>query len=305
MPTNKLYLSDIIKFIWATTILFGGFLFKAENIIEEESQQYFQDYLNTENDISIMINTGVINTWEYHQSAAIINYQDICKESSKICSKTDFIWDFLDQEKILYLQDIKKVTNFIDTNNVVSQSFTDKLKILEINKEGGVRWYATRDTVVLNVSNLEDPSEFSQLSTHEFGHIFDLWFLQWNTKQKNSNFTEFKKSVFANNDPSLLYYAISWKWESIRKAEAKQKQFCSSYGMSNPFEDFAECYNLYINHNAMFKNIAIKDQNLTKKYNFIATLLKWKYINKATTNLELLKDNQNRRPRDTTKLSIQ
>jgi hypothetical protein len=42
--------------------LFGGFLFKAENIIEEESQQYFQDYLNTENDISIMINTGVINT---------------------------------------------------------------------------------------------------------------------------------------------------------------------------------------------------------------------------------------------------
>lgn len=294
-------MSDIIKFLWATVVLLGGFLYNAENIGEQESQEYFKDYLNKQE----ILSEQTVDSWSYHQSASTVTYQEICK-TAKICAKTDFVGNFLDQEKTKYIQDTNNITNFIDQNNVISPSFTDKLKTLKINnEEWSIRWYATWDTVVLNVWDLEDPYEYSQLSTHELGHIFDLGFLQWNSKQKNPNFTEFKKTVFANNDPSLLYYAISWNWENVRKAWAKQKNFCSWYGMSNPFEDFAECYNLYINHNAMFKNIATKDPKLAKKYNFMATVLEWKYLNKATTNLALVKDNQNRRPRDTTKVLIQ
>lgn len=74
--------------------------------------------------------------------------------------------------------------------------------------------------------------------------------------------------------------------------------------MSNPFEDFAECFNLYLNHNKFFKYIAKKDDVLAQKYNFIATLLQGKYINASTSNLALVKTNANWRNRDTTKIEI-
>jgi hypothetical protein len=40
--------------------------------------------------------------------------------------------------------------------------------------------------------------------------------------------------------------------------------------MYDPFEDFAECFNTYLNHNSFFKQIAKKNSSLEKKYNFIA-----------------------------------
>jgi hypothetical protein len=72
--------------------------------------------------------------------------------------------------------------------------------------------------------------------------------------------------------------------------------------MTNPFEDFAECFNLFINHQIFFKFAAIQNKTLAQKYNFISTLLQGEYISKNTQNLSLLKENYDRRPRDTTKL---
>ena len=72
--------------------------------------------------------------------------------------------------------------------------------------------------------------------------------------------------------------------------------------MTNPFEDFAECFNLYINHQNFFKIIAKGNSLLTKKYNFIATLLQGASLEKNTKDLELLKESKSRRPWDTTKL---
>jgi hypothetical protein len=61
--------------------------------------------------------------------------------------------------------------------------------------------------------------------------------------------------------------------ENIRKATAKKKDFCSGYGMTDPFEDFAECFNLYLNHNILFREITKNNTILKKKYNFIAALV--------------------------------
>ncbi len=73
--------------------------------------------------------------------------------------------------------------------------------------------------------------------------------------------------------------------------------------MSDPFEDLAECFNLYINHNIFFKEIAKKDNILKKKYNFIASIFDGKYMSSNNKELSLLTKNTTRRPRDTTKLS--
>jgi len=65
---------------------------------------------------------------------------------------------------------------------------------------------------------------------------------------------------------------LSWQSEKIRKSDAVKDDFCSGYGMTDPFEDFAECHNLYLNHNAIFKKMAISNDNMRKKYNFMANL---------------------------------
>jgi hypothetical protein len=73
--------------------------------------------------------------------------------------------------------------------------------------------------------------------------------------------------------------------------------------MSDPFEDFAECFNLYLNHNSLFKQIAKANKSLKKKYNFIARLFAGKYINDNKSNLTLIKSDLSRRPWDTTKIN--
>jgi hypothetical protein len=73
--------------------------------------------------------------------------------------------------------------------------------------------------------------------------------------------------------------------------------------MSDPFEDFAECFNLYTNHNGFFKQIAKTNSLLKKKYNIIASIFDGQYINTNTQDLALIATNSTRRPRDTTKLN--
>jgi hypothetical protein len=73
--------------------------------------------------------------------------------------------------------------------------------------------------------------------------------------------------------------------------------------MTDPFEDFAECFNLYVNHNIFFREIAKENSILKNKYNFIATIVDGKYMASNDAEIEKLQDNITRRPRDTTKLS--
>lgn len=111
-------------------------------------------------------------------------------------------------------------------------------------------------------------------------------------------YTEFGNIVFATDDISLKFYALSWDSENIRKSAAVKKDFCSGYGMSDPFEDLAECINLYIHHNALFQKFARQNKILTQKYNFLATLFSNKYLSDGTDSLD-----ENTRPRDTTKIN--
>lgn len=289
---------DIIKFLGACAVMLLGVLRKSEKIGEQSNDQYFQDYLNIQNTWGT---TGI--TKNIHKSAPEETYQTICEKKTVLCQKTSFEGIFFDQEKSTYIEYLWGITDFISAKNKISPDFLKTIKQVNINnEEGNRRGYATRDTIVLNILWLEGNNEFSQLSTHELGHIFDLWFLQGKQEQKDQNFTEFKKNVFSIDDPSLYYYKISRQNESIRKSSAKKKDFCSWYGMSNPFEDFAECFNLYIRHNKLFKFIAKKNPDLGKKYNFIATLFKWTYLEGEIKEILLVKDNPNRRTWDTTKI---
>jgi hypothetical protein len=73
--------------------------------------------------------------------------------------------------------------------------------------------------------------------------------------------------------------------------------------MTDPFEDFAECFNLYLNHNILFREMAKTNSTLTRKYNFIAIIIDGKYMASNDTEIEKIENNTTRRPRDTTKIS--
>lgn len=63
---------------------------------------------------------------------------------------------------------------------------------------------------------------------------------------------------FSLDDPSLEYYRYSRESETTRTATSEKSDFCSGYGMTNPFEDFAECHNLYLNNSQLFKKMALE-----------------------------------------------
>ncbi len=301
MPTNKVLFSDIIKFLIATSIILLGFLRKGEKVGETQENIFFQDYLSkqeTTETISQEIFSPKTSPEETHESAPEI--QDKCTQDDALCKKIEL----QETTAILpYKNQVYTTTYFINTNQIIKKKIVDTVQKIEIKDDKNEkRWYATRDTVVLNIGPIDNLKEFQNLSAHELGHIFDLWTIQGKSKTKNKFFTEFNRAVFSTDDPSILFYKISRESEKVRKKTATKKDFCSGYGMTNPFEDFSECFNLFINNQTFFKIIAKKNKTLELKYNFIATLLQGQYLEKNTQALQLLKEDIARRPRDTTKL---
>ena len=70
--------------------------------------------------------------------------------------------------------------------------------------------------------------------------------------------------------------------------------------MSDPFEDFAECHNLYLNHQDLFKSLAKNNPTLKEKYNYFANLYGGDYL--ANSPLSFRDLHADRRARDTTRI---
>lgn len=300
----------IIKFIIAVIVFYLLLAFNVfhlwENLVpsskdylQERTQQQDQDleekYL--EIDTTTQAQTG-------HFAASNEDILQALCDSIAICGKIHFNGIFSTTEKYSYTKIVSKIVQFVADNGNQDKDIKEVIDRIDINKENGNRrWYATRDTIIFNLWSVQSRKEFIELSTHEMWHITDLGYIQWSSSKKDKNYTEFGKVVFAIDDLSLSFYRLSRNNETIRKAEAKKKNFCSGYGMTDPFEDLAECFNLYTNHNGFFRQIAKTDTVLKKKYNFVAGIFNGKYISSNSQDLTLIKTNSTRRPRDTTKLS--
>jgi hypothetical protein len=203
-----------------------------------------------------------------------------------------------EKEKLIYIttSTIESINTIITTKKDIRKT----IKFITINKEKWVsRWYATHNTLTINYGNMTY-QEFVQILTHELWHIIDLWIIEGNSSIKDKRFTEFEEAVFSEDDKSIGYYALSWNSENNRKKESKKIDFCSIYGMTNPFEDFAECIQIYLNHHAYFINIKESSNILEKKYEFIKRLFWNQYIYDNYTSNN--KNNIEERYRDSTRM---
>jgi hypothetical protein len=270
--------------------------FDATTDIEQQIQEVIQEVLNPLHEASDVVPQDIYTR----------RFQALCSANASLCNKIIFAGQVSEYDKFVYLALMVNVVAKTDRFLLAwwYASLINTLQTITINAQWGQRrWGATWNTVVINLDKIGSYTEFFEVFTHEIWHIVDLGVIQWVSRSIDTNFTEFGRSVFASDDLSLEYYKISRRSESIRLALSSADDFCSGYGMTNPFEDFAECFNLYMNHNAYFRYIAQNNTTLSSKYNFIANLMGWSYLFASATDVQRASQRRsNRRPRDTTRM---
>lgn len=297
---------NLTKIIWAAIIFYLWLSINVKDTWENILDWLQKDFFN------ITEESNVSNSWqEIHFAATdedkryLEKFEETCLSNTQLCDKIIFYGTYKNKEKYWYTKENFDVIGFIEDWAIIWWNFEWKINEIKINKNSwDRRWYATREDIIINLWSVKDLTEFHDLITHELWHIFDLWYIKGKNKKMHWSFTEFWRSVFSTDDISLNFYKISRTSEKIRIKSSSQKDFCSGYWMYDPFEDFAECFNLYLNHNLLFKSMAQKSPNLKSKFNFIASIFDGEYIKSSDIEKSLISKNSSRRPRDTTKISL-
>ena len=265
---------DVIKLLWAVVLFFLALVIW----VKEGGEPFTM----VENDYYEEYAEDTTSNAEEHPSASLSmsdKLASVCALHDDWCKKIVWSWAFSDMEKIWYVSQYFVIFNFLDRGINEGLDIKKEFKTLVINSNAGKRrWGATWSKITINLDSFTDISQFWQVLTHEFWHIVDLWVLNGNSLAKNSDYTEFWKVKFSIDDPSLEYYKYSWNSEDIRKSTAQEKDFCSQYWMSNPFEDFAECHNLYLNNRKLFRTMASESPILKNKFNFFSNLFDYKIL---------------------------
>lgn len=254
-------------------------------------------------DLENLVASGGEENFHYAAIDYDTQMKSLCNTYDYFCNKIQIDTRFDLQSEFLYQALTVKNLDFIDQKLSHGSAMRNTIEKIDINKEEGARrWQSSWYKTVLNTETMEGYSEYFYVTSHELGHIVDLWSLRGNVNQRNEDFTEFGKVIFREDDPSIEFYKISWESEKVRKKDSSKKDFCSGYGMYNPFEDFAECFNLYINFNDSFRQIASENDILQKKFDHIATLFDSNYLFDNDDVLREFEENESRRPWDTTKI---
>lgn len=249
--------------------------------------------------------SGTTTSWTIQNSILFNNNDEVksihsilCKKYKKLCSIIKYEWIYIWDNKETYWTISMYFIKKLDT--ILWDDITSRIlkKITISSQRNNRRAYATHNTMFFHIPWISY-REYMMVLTHELWHIIDLSVVLWSDRKKSSLFTEFDKEEFSIDDPSLTYYKISWENEHQKKSTHTKEAFCSIYGMSNPFEDFAECFQLYMNHNQYFRTIISNNSILTEKYLFIDKLLDGKYF---YNKLQSIEAKESHRHRDTTRM---
>ena len=229
---------DFLKLLWAVVIFFLAFMiwvkewWEPSSMIERDYYEEFSGENSLDESVLLEEEHGAALDKSTAQKLA-----SVCALHQDWCNKIVWSGSFSDYEKIGYVSQYFVIFNFLDRGITEGSDIKKEFKTLVINSNTGKRrWGATWTKITINLDSFTDISQFWQVLTHEFWHIVDLWVLKGNSMAKNSTYTEFWKVKFSVDDPSLEYYKYSWDSEDIRKSTAQEKDFCSQYWMSNPFE---------------------------------------------------------------------
>jgi len=238
--------------------------FKKSKITEEEKYQFL---------LNILKQAFSNNHWSWIDKDS---FNKLCLYYKTYCNIVDIDNNFNYQEKIYYAWITIYLLKFIDS---IFYNIKDKLYYIKIQKDNlWRRWYAWHHSIVINIKDNLSYDEFYEVLSHELWHIVDLWILQGDHNKKSSVFKEYGEENFAINDHSLIFYKLSFLSSNVKRPSIYVKDFVSWYALTDVFEDFAESFNMFLNHNYVFKQMAKESNILQKKYLFLNIILKWKYL---------------------------
>ena len=130
------------------------------------------------------------------------------------------------------------------------------------------RGQSTSSTILLRGGMPVD--ETVAVMIHECGHIIDLGAHKGTPSAGTSGFPDGPTPTY-NDDPSILFYQISWQNPWKRKMNATEEDFISGYAMSDPWEDVAESIVYYALHEDVFRKRAAENEALMKKLEWVET----------------------------------
>ncbi len=230
----------------------------------------------------------------------------ICWAFSDICNKTVRNYQYSLEEQLFYqwmlIYLIEKIDEKFAQGTLRSLwRLRDTLSFVEMNyTDQWRRWSAWHTFIRLNTHDIPTREEFRNVATHEFGHVKDLWVIQGTSRNKDTYFTEFWRVIWSIDDPSLDFYRISRQAENVRHRDAQRLDFVSGYAMVSAYEDFAESFNMYLNHYELFRQMAQDNRALQRKFlllqqrYWIDPLQHWSaHLHQKATTF---------RPRDTTRI---
>ncbi len=225
------------------------------------------------------------------------SFDKLCTYYKTYCNIIDISsTDFNHQERTYYVWITVYLLKFIDN---IFDNVEENIYYIKIQKsKNWRRWYAWHHSIIMNIKDGMDYNNFLEVLTHELWHVIDLWFIEWKSYKKSSTFKEFGRENFAKDDDSIDFYSLSFLSEKVKKPWSYAKDFVSWYALTNIFEDFAESFNMYVNHNHVFRQMAKESNILQKKYNIIDDILDGKYL-QTNKNFDY---KYSYRPWDTTKI---
>lgn len=135
--------------------------------------------------------------------------------------------------------------------------------ILDFNPEAR-RGLGGDNTVIIRCVNM-DEQELMAVLIHEVGHVVDTGLLKTDTGAASA-YLDRGQTVF-DTDLSIPLY--SFNWVNSENWVGAKSDFVSGYARSNPFEEFAESYAMYVLNGQLFKEYAALNSNLSAKYDYL------------------------------------
>ncbi len=127
------------------------------------------------------------------------------------------------------------------------------------------RGLAGGNTLIIRCVDISE-KELAAVLVHEVGHVVDTGLLHASSSDKKTSFADRGQTVYST-DPSVRLYAVSW--EDNRSFTGQNIDAVSGYSLSNPYEEFAETYAMYVLHGRLFRAYAGNNLKLDQKYRFM------------------------------------
>ena len=141
-------------------------------------------------------------------------------------------------------------------------------------------------------------NEFVGLLVHECGHVIHGNLLG-NLSSGASAFRD-GKDIFATDSSAAAFFSISWSSAKKASPRSQKQDFVSGYAQTDPFEDFAETFTMYILQRPALEAHALENP-------LIAAKLRWMETNLPLSDVALvtpLSSWNGNIPWDATKLSF-